>query len=82
MIENGKFGDAVGPLVTAILVGQELPDHQKEITGLAMLALKDAYSCDPEGVSKIVERLTGEPVPGWVKEEPGQIDSGSPDALP
>ncbi|MGI8330842.1 S1 family peptidase [Actinomadura scrupuli] len=69
-LDDGRFRDAAMHLTYAYLLGRQLPADAQGFTAWAMDELRRTYTAAPEPVAAEYSEITGEPVPGWMKEPP------------
>jgi tetratricopeptide (TPR) repeat protein len=70
LVESDQFDEAIGPLVEALTILQDLPGPPQDIGGMVVNLLQRAFAGDPISVTSQFREITGQTVPAWMAEAP------------
>jgi hypothetical protein len=70
LIEDARPDAAISPLIEAITLGQEMPEHEQNVLSTVVNLLRQAYMARPTAVAKEFHAVTGQDVPAWMTEPP------------
>jgi hypothetical protein len=74
LVENARYGEAIAPLVEAIIAVQELPEYAQGIRGTIVDLLRRAFTGDPTAVTTEFRTMAGQVL--WRRRRQGQNDKG------
>jgi len=71
-VQDVRFGEAVMPLVEALVAAQELPQYAQGIVGTIVDLLRGCHQQGPDEVGRMFRTVTGQDIPDWMKEPPSE----------
>ncbi|WP_147449338.1 tetratricopeptide repeat protein [Actinomadura pelletieri] len=70
LVLDARFGEAVAPLVEALVAAEKLPEYDQGIVVVVIDLLRRCHAGDAAGVDEVFRAVTGQDVPEWMKQPP------------
>jgi hypothetical protein len=74
LLLDGRPGEAVAPLLEALVASRQLPEYVQSIIPTIVDLLRFCYAENAERTAEVFRAVTGQDVPAWMKEPPASPD--------